>query len=79
MLIRKQVCSSDAPMSRFPDLQWCSRALLPRRLSVRANFAADMSPVARRISIRNAIGQRFSPVFMRLVAGARIEALFLDT
>jgi hypothetical protein len=38
-----------------------------------------MSPVARRISIRNAIGQRFSPVFMRLVAGARIEALFLDT
>jgi hypothetical protein len=37
-----------------------------------------MRSVARWISIRNGIEHGFSPVFMRLVADARIAALFLD-
>jgi hypothetical protein len=32
-----------------------------------------------KFSIRNAIGHGFSPVFMGLVAAARIEGFFLDT
>jgi hypothetical protein len=39
----------------------------------------DLRSVARRISIRNGIQQRFSPVKMRLVAAAQIEAFFLYT
>ncbi len=37
-----------------------------------------LGPVAQRISIRNAAFCEFSPLFMRLVAVVRIEALFLD-
>jgi hypothetical protein len=37
-----------------------------------------LGPVAQQISIRNAAFCGFSPLFMRLVAVARIEALFLD-
>jgi len=44
----------------------------------RAGFAEDLGPVAQRISIRNAAFCEFSPLFMRLVAVVRIEALFLD-
>jgi hypothetical protein len=38
-----------------------------------------VAPLAQRISIRNVIGNGFSPVFTRLVAVARIAPLFLDT
>jgi hypothetical protein len=41
-----------------------------------ANFGEDVGPVAQQISIRNAAFCGFSPLFMRLVAVARIEALF---
>jgi hypothetical protein len=41
-------------------------------------FVADRPSFARRISIRNGICRGFSPVFTRLVAAARIEALFKD-
>jgi hypothetical protein len=37
-----------------------------------------MLPVARRISIRDGLGLAFSPLFTRLVADARIAALFSD-
>ena len=51
----------------------------PRLRGVFLVFAGQpRRSVAQRISIRNAIGHVFSPVFMRLVADARIEALFLD-
>jgi hypothetical protein len=42
-------------------------------------MVADRHSVAQRISIRNAIGNGFSPLFIRLFALARIEALFIDT
>jgi len=37
-----------------------------------------LGPVAQQISIRNAAFGGFSPLFMRLVAVSRIEALFSD-
>jgi len=36
------------------------------------------APLRNGLSIRNGIRNGFSPVFMRLVADARIEAFFLD-
>ena len=50
---------------------------LPRAFALgTASFAEDLGSVAQQISIRNAAFGRFSPLFMRLVAVARIEALF---
>jgi len=59
------------------ERQRWSRAPLSGRLPGNGQvFAEDLGPVAQQISIRNAAFGGFSPLFMRLVAVSRIEALF---
>jgi len=57
----------------------CGSAALCLRGGFLAFFASLGAPLRNGFSIRNAIGNRFSPLFTRLVADVRIEALFLDT
>jgi len=79
----KPVLAAMAGRSRTIRVHSCSFVaqlvfpLCPFVSSVVKSSLADHPSVAHRVSIRNVIGNRFSPVFTRLVAHVRIGPFFL--